>query len=115
MDHIAARRPNPKGRPSHGCGNVIWSHLVPAQISARTRISKGRRTTCLTIEMNDAPNCLSLPSFMSRDCSAVSSTFTTYANPPLTPAPIPSAFDPHTVERSWFRASRWSAPLYERP
>lgn len=36
-------------------------------------------------------------------------------NPPLAPAPIPSAFDPHSVERSWFRASRWSAPLYERP
>jgi hypothetical protein len=33
----------------------------------------------------------------------------------LSPAPIPSAFDPHVVERSWFRASRWSAPLYERP
>jgi hypothetical protein len=31
------------------------------------------------------------------------------------PAPIPSAVDPHTVERAWFRASRWSAPLYERP
>lgn len=35
--------------------------------------------------------------------------------PPLAPAPIPSAVDPHTVERAWFRASRWSAPLYERP
>ncbi len=33
--------------------------------------------------------------------------------PPL--APIPSAVDPHTVERAWFMASRWSAPLYERP
>jgi hypothetical protein len=32
-----------------------------------------------------------------------------------TSAPIPSAVDPHTVERAWFRASRWSAPLYERP
>ena len=30
-------------------------------------------------------------------------------------APIPSAVDPHTVERAWFLASRWSAPLYERP
>lgn len=36
-------------------------------------------------------------------------------NPSPTPAPIPSAVDPHTVERAWFRASRWSAPLYERP
>ncbi len=36
-------------------------------------------------------------------------------NPQLTPAAIPSAFGPHIVERSWFRASRWSAPLYERP
>lgn len=36
-------------------------------------------------------------------------------DPPLTPAPFPSAFDPHTVERAWFRASRWSAPLYVRP
>jgi hypothetical protein len=36
-------------------------------------------------------------------------------NPLLTPAPIPSAVDPHTVERAWFMASRWSAPLYERP
>lgn len=35
--------------------------------------------------------------------------------PPPTPAPIPSAVDPHTVERAWFRASRWSAPPYERP
>ncbi|MGW6100407.1 hypothetical protein ACWFRK_40175 [Streptomyces sp. NPDC055157] len=34
---------------------------------------------------------------------------------PVTPASIPSAFDPHIVERAWFRASRWSAPLYERP
>jgi hypothetical protein len=38
-----------------------------------------------------------------------------HRNPPLAPAPIPSAVDPHTVERAWFRASRWSAPLYERP
>ena len=28
---------------------------------------------------------------------------------------IPSAVDPHTVERAWSVASRWSAPLYERP
>ncbi|KAF2778914.1 hypothetical protein STPH1_3576 [Streptomyces sp. OM5714] len=35
--------------------------------------------------------------------------------PTTSPAPIPSAVDPHTVERAWFRASRWSAPLYERP
>lgn len=27
--------------------------------------------------------------------------------PPLAPAPIPSAFDPHTVARAWFMASRW--------
>lgn len=40
---------------------------------------------------------------------AVLTSATTY------PAPIPSAVDPHTVERAWFRASRWSAPLYERP
>lgn len=39
----------------------------------------------------------------------------THTSPPLTPAPIPSAVDPHTVERAWFMASRWSAPLYERP
>lgn len=32
-----------------------------------------------------------------------------------TPAPIPSAVDPHTVERAWPLVSRWSAPLYERP
>jgi hypothetical protein len=38
-----------------------------------------------------------------------------HLNPPLTSAPIPSAVDPHTVERAWFMASRWSAPLYERP
>ncbi|BAC71705.1 hypothetical protein SAVERM_3993 [Streptomyces avermitilis MA-4680 = NBRC 14893] len=31
------------------------------------------------------------------------------------PAPIPYAVDPHTVEQAWFMASRWSAPLYERP
>lgn len=36
-------------------------------------------------------------------------------NPPPSPASIPSAVDPHTVERAWFMASRWSAPLYERP
>lgn len=34
---------------------------------------------------------------------------------PLSPASIPYAVDPHTVERAWFMASRWSAPLYERP
>ena len=39
----------------------------------------------------------------------------TLPEPQLTPAPIPSAVDPHTVERAWFLASRWSAPLYERP
>ena len=38
-----------------------------------------------------------------------------HLSPPLTSAPIPSAVDPHTVERAWFLASRWSAPLYERP
>ncbi|MDQ0716507.1 hypothetical protein QFZ55_005959 [Streptomyces luteogriseus] len=36
-------------------------------------------------------------------------------SPHPTPAPIPSAVDPHTVERAWSLASRWSAPLYERP
>lgn len=36
-------------------------------------------------------------------------------NPPQPLASIPSAVDPHIVERAWFRASRWSAPLYERP
>lgn len=36
-------------------------------------------------------------------------------NPPLSPAAIPYAVDPHTVEQAWFLASRWSAPLYERP
>jgi hypothetical protein len=41
--------------------------------------------------------------------------FAALLNPPLTPAPIPSAFGPHIVERAWFMASRWSAPLYERP
>jgi len=35
-------------------------------------------------------------------------------NPLIAPAPVPSAVDPHTVERAWFLASRWSAPLYER-
>lgn len=30
-------------------------------------------------------------------------------------APIPSAVDPHTVEQARCLASRWSAPLYERP
>jgi hypothetical protein len=35
--------------------------------------------------------------------------------PTTYPTPIPSAVDPHTVERAWFMASRWSAPLYERP
>ncbi|CAM5726784.1 hypothetical protein STENM223S_07037 [Streptomyces tendae] len=35
--------------------------------------------------------------------------------PPPSPTPIPSAVDPHTVERAWPLASRWSAPLYERP
>ncbi len=30
------------------------------------------------------------------------------------PTPIPSAVDPHTVEQARCRASRWSAPLYER-
>src|SRR5262245_63921983 len=39
----------------------------------------------------------------------------TFLSPTLSPAPIPSAVDPHTVERAWFMASRWSAPLYERP
>lgn len=29
------------------------------------------------------------------------------------PAPIPSAVDPHTVERAWALASKWSAPLNE--
>src|SRR4051794_20821353 len=38
-----------------------------------------------------------------------------YPYPPLSPAPIPSAVDPHTVERAWLLASRWSALLYERP
>lgn len=36
-------------------------------------------------------------------------------SPPHSSAPIPYAVDPHTVERAWFLASRWSAPLYERP
>jgi len=40
-------------------------------------------------------------------------TFRATAQPPLSPAPLPSAVDPHTVERAWFPASRWSAPLYE--
>lgn len=30
-------------------------------------------------------------------------------------APVQSAVDPRTVERAWFMASRWSAPLDERP
>lgn len=38
-----------------------------------------------------------------------------HPNSRLTPAPIPSAVDPHAVERAWSMASRWSAPLYERP
>lgn len=38
-----------------------------------------------------------------------------HLNPQLTPAPIPSAFDPHTVEQAWSLASRWSSPLHERP
>lgn len=38
-----------------------------------------------------------------------------FAATTLPPASIPSAVDPHTVERAWFMASRWSAPLYERP
>jgi hypothetical protein len=38
-----------------------------------------------------------------------------YLNPPPTSASIPSAVGPHIVERAWFMASRWSAPLYERP
>ncbi len=38
-----------------------------------------------------------------------------HLNPPLTRAPIPYAVGPHTVGRAWFMASRWSAPLYERP
>jgi hypothetical protein len=45
----------------------------------------------------------------------VSSRTASLLDPPLTPLPIPSAVDPHTVERAWFMASRWSAPLYERP
>lgn len=28
-----------------------------------------------------------------------------------TPTPIPSAVDPHTVERAWILASMWSVPL----
>ncbi len=38
-----------------------------------------------------------------------------FLNPTLSLAPIPYALDPHTVERAWVLASRWSAPLYERP
>lgn len=64
MAHTPASMPNPEGTPSHGCGNVVWSHLVPTTISTMTRISKGRRMMCLTIPMYDAPNCLSFPGFM---------------------------------------------------
>lgn len=42
-------------------------------------------------------------------------TFSGHLHPPLSPASIPSAVDPHTVERAWSRASRWSAQLDERP
>lgn len=115
MAHTPASMPNPEGTPSHGCGNVVWSHLVPTTISTRSRTSKGRRIMCLTIPMYDEPNCLSLPGFMFGTVAPIPPIFTTYVSPPPTPAPIPSAFDPHTVERAWFRASRWSAPLYERP
>ncbi|GDY68976.1 hypothetical protein SAV14893_083690 [Streptomyces avermitilis] len=31
--------------------------------------------------------------------------FTTISYPPLSPAPIPSAVDPHTVERAWSMAA----------
>lgn len=64
MAHTPASMPNPEGTPSHGCGNVVWSHLIPTTISTMTRISKGRRIMCLTIPTYDEPNCLSLPGFM---------------------------------------------------
>lgn len=57
-----------------------------------------------------------LPPTAERPCpETTSATSFPQPSPPLTPAPIPSAVDPHTVERAWFMASRWSAPLYERP
>ncbi len=36
-------------------------------------------------------------------------------SPPLNPAAVPYAVDPHTVERAWFMASRWSALPDVRP
>lgn len=99
MDNATANQPNPKARPSHGCGNVDWSHLVATQMSTSTRIRKGRRTMCLSIAMSDAPNCLGLPGFTSGTVAPLpppSPRTPTHQSPPL-PSRPPST---HTVQQS---------------